>query len=218
LKNIFFSLLFLLSLSCKENKKAVAPASPESPVAIATDSLLITDSSWGFIKKDMNFSDLRVVYGATQLKDERICGPECIDSLDVTLLYPGTRNESIIYWQDSAWHKRIGMIVCYQDSAQFHTSRGLRINSGINELLRLNGKKISFMGFGWDYGGTITSFNKGALENSTVHYDIDLRSSGPDDLPVLGDISLDTEMPAVKKRLPEIYIRKLSLILNSYEY
>jgi hypothetical protein len=220
LKKILIPLLLLVAFSCTEQKKPVTETAPViTPLPPVVDSLLITDSSWGLIKKDMKFEDLKLIYGEANLKDERICGPECIDSLDVTKLYPGTINEAIIYWKDKAFHKTIGMIVCYQDSALYHTDKGLKLKSGFTELLRLNGKKISFMGFGWDYGGTITSYNGGALENTALHYDIDLaKEPAEDEMAVFGDTSLDTDMPLIKKLLPAIYIRKFTLVLNNYEY
>jgi hypothetical protein len=219
-KSILFSSLLILLASCTERKKpATEPTPVITPLPPIVDSLLITDSSWGLIQKDMNYSDLKVIYGAGNLKDERICGPECVDSVDVTKLYPGTINEAIIYWKDKSWHKTIAMIMCYQDSALYHTDKGLKLKSGFNELLRLNGKKISFMGFGWDYGGTITSYNGGALEKTALHYEIDLaKQPTEDEMSVFGDTYLDTDMPVVKKLLPAIYIRKFTLVLNNHEY
>ncbi|HOZ69229.1 MAG TPA: hypothetical protein PLB49_11920 [Chitinophagaceae bacterium] len=216
---LFGSLLILLA-SCADHKK---PDTEPTPVITRlppiTDSLLITDSSWGLIQKDMNYSDLKVIYGAGNLKDERICGPECVDSVDVTKLFPGTINEAIIYWKDKAWHKTIAMIMCYQDSALYHTDKGLKLKSGFNELLRLNGKKISFMGFGWDYGGTITSYNEGLLENTPLRYEIDLsKAPSEEEMSVFGDTPLDSDMPLVKKLVPDIYIRKFTLVLNNHEY
>lgn len=217
---LILPLLALFFAACHEKEKAAAEQSAKPSVAEqAIDSLLITDSSWGLIRPTMDITEIKALYGEHNLKDERICGPECIDSLDVTKLFPGTSNESIIYWKEKAWHKTIAMIMCYQDSAQFHTDKGLKLKSSLSELLRLNGQKISFSGFGWDYGGTITSFNNGRLEKSALHYELDLsKTPAEDEMGVFGDTSLDTDMPLVKKLLPYIHIRKLTLVLNNYEY
>ena len=219
-KSILFGSLLILLASCTEHKKPdTEPTQVITPLPPIVDSLIITDSSWGLIQKNMNYSDLKVIYGESNLKDERICGPECVDSVDVTKLYPGTNNEAIIYWKDKAWHKTIAMIMCYQEGALYHTDKGLKIKSGFSELLRLNKNKISFMGFGWDYGGTITSYNGGALEKTALHYEIDL-SKAPEEneMSVFGDTPLDSDMPLVKKLVPYIYIRKFTLVLNNYEY
>ena len=142
-----------------------------------------------------------------------------MDSLDVTKLYPGTINEAIIYWKEKAWHKTIGMIVCYRDSALYHTDKGLKIKSGFIDLLRLNKQKIGFTGFGWDYGGTIITYNNGQLENSALHYELDISiTPAEEEMMVMGDTTLDTDMPLVKQLLPYIYIRKFTLVLNNHEY
>jgi hypothetical protein len=218
---VLFALLINLFGACNETnstKEKVAEVVVEKKEPVI-DSLLITDSSWGFIRADMNFSDLKVLYGEANLKDERICGPECIDSLDVTKLYPGTNNETIIYWKEKAWHKTIAMIMCYQDSALYHTDKGLKMKSGLSELLRLNGQKISFSGFGWDYGGTITSYNNGLLDKTALHYELDLsKDPAEEEMGVFGDTALDTDMPLIKKIMPYIYIRKFTLVLNNHEY
>ena len=218
----FFICLLVYSFSCTENKKPAEQPLPSTPGPIqepAIDSLLITDSSWGLIRPNMKFTDLKAVYGEANLKDERICGPECVDSLDVTKLYPGTINEAIIYWKEKAWHKTIAMIVCYQDSARYNTDKGLNNKRGFSVLRWLNKQKIGFTGFGWDYGGSITSYHNGQLEKTAIHYELDIsKNPSEDEMGVFGDTSLDSEMPLVKKLLPYIYIRKITLVLNNYEY
>jgi len=81
-------ILLLLTASaiygCKNDKKT-APA-PTTPV-VKIDSTLITDTSWGLINKRTDIEGLKKIFGADNIKDERVCGPECADSIDVTLLY-----------------------------------------------------------------------------------------------------------------------------------
>ncbi len=173
------------------------------------DPSLITDSSWGAITKQTDYAERLKIFGASNVKDERICGPECIDSIDVTILYPDTKNEAIIYWKDSAYHKTNAMIRCYSGGASYQTSTGIKIGSAITDLLKLNGQKITFYGFGWDYGGGIISFNKGALEKSPVHFELDAISEV--DTNLMGDTELYTDMPLVKKYLDKIKVRLISL-------
>jgi hypothetical protein len=207
---LLFSLAALVACNSTEKKPGVQPAA--EPPKAAADSLLVTDSTWGLIKRNANFNALTALYGSANIKDERICGPECVDSLDVTILYPGQRNEAIIYWNDSAYHTSISFIECRGDSAGYHTAAGIKNGSGFADLLRLNGRRIHFSGFGWDYGGTITSYNKGALETSNVHYDIDIKGNGGDGL--YGDTELHSDMPQVKQYLNQIYVSRLTLIFK----
>jgi hypothetical protein len=212
-RNIILLFIALIVYSCANDKK-------EKPAVIKTDieydPSLITDSSWGAITKKSDYAALQKIFGTANVKDERICGPECIDSIDVSILYPNTKNEAIIYWQDSLYHKKIGMIECYSDSANYHTSSGLKINTGITELLKLNAQKINFYGFGWDYGGSIISYNGGTLEKSPVHFGLDIRyDESNTDNQLMGDIELNTDMPAVKKIIDKIIIRSISLSFHT---
>jgi hypothetical protein len=203
---VLFAATFIISCKEKDKKQAVdEKIIPE----INIDSLLITDSSWGLITKTTNFEALQKLYGIKNIKDERICGPECIDSIDVTILYPDTKNEAIIYWRDGAYHKEIGMIRCYSDSAGYHTSTGIQIGSGITDLLKLNGQKINFYGFGWDYGGGIISYNNGKLEKSPIGFELDAQSEVDNNL--YGDTELTTDMPLVRKAIDKIKVRLIYL-------
>lgn len=206
-KHFIFIILSVFVISCKETKKS----GQDRPIS-NVDSTLITDSSWGLINSNNNFEDIKKVYGQAAVKDERICGPECIDSIDVTILNPASKNEAIIYWQDSAYHKKIGFITSYSDSAEWHTADGIKIGSPINSILKLNGKPIKFSGFGWDYGGTITSYNNGRFEKSPIDFELDKRYQENDtSLALLGDQEFNSESPEVQKEIDKIIVRKISL-------
>lgn len=196
-------------ISCKDTTNKSKAELPVSEV----NYTLITDSSWGLIKADDTFDDIKKKYGELAVKDERICGPECIDSIDVTKLFPDKKGEAIIYWQDSFYHKKIGFITSYSDSAEWHTADGLRIGSPVGTLLKINGQPIKFWGFGWDYGGGIISYNNGAFEKSSIDFDLDKQyGERPDtSTALLGDQELSTDSPVVQKEIDKIKIRKISL-------
>jgi hypothetical protein len=203
-----FSALLVITLiwGCKNDKK---PSALTEEKKISKDSTLITDSSWGIIDRLAGIETLKKIFGDANVKDERICGPECVDSVDVTKIYSEKDKEIIIYWQDSAYHKKIGFLENYQQNSPYHTSAGIKMGSTLIDLLKLNGNKITFSGFGWDYGGFIQSFNKGALERSNINYHLDIKSEG--DISLSGDTELNTDMPEVKKMLGKIAVSYISL-------
>lgn len=178
------------------------------------DSLLLTDSTWGWIDSSADFDDLQKLYGEANIKDETICGAECIDSVDVTFVYPGSDKEFIIYWEDSFYHRKIGMIRCYTPGSPYHTAGGLKIGTTLNELLKMNGKPIAFLGFGWDYGGGVISLNHGVLENSNVRFNLDISENHTGDNAVYGDTELHSEMPAVKKLADKIRVSEILIPFN----
>jgi hypothetical protein len=214
MKKFSLSLLAFLSVivSCKQKDKT---ATEKIVPPAQTDSFMITDSSWGFITAGMAIEDVKKVYGDTNVKDERICGPECMDSIDVTKVFAGQPNEFTIYWNDTAYHRVISSIESFNEAAQWHSADSIKMGSGLKDLLRVNGKKISFYGFGWDYGGTIDSYNGGKLEKSAVHYRIELFDNQTQDNSLYGDTGLDTDMPAVQKVMDKIKVWWITLSLNN---
>jgi hypothetical protein len=208
MKYILTALLAALLTGACTNKKK--PADSKDAAEIKKDSTLVTDSSWGLIERSTSFDDLLQLFGAVNIRDERICGPECADSIDITKLYPETKNEAIIHWKDRAYHKAIAMIECFRDSADWHTKEGIRIGSGFTDLLRLNGQRITFSGFGWDYGGYISSYNNGKLKDSRIGYRLNL-SEDPGTNDLYGDTEMHSDMPAVQKAIDKIKVYWLIL-------
>lgn len=202
----FFTAITLF-VSCKQKNKK-QPSEETVLPANKVDSTLVTDSSWGPIRRDADLATLETLYGKTNIKDEWICGAECIDTILVTKVFPGQAHEITVYWDDSAFHKKIVMLEVYRDSTPYHTVHGLKSGSTLNDILKVNGKKITFSGFGWDYGGFVQSYNNGELEKSPINFRLEYRGS---QLDLDGDTELNTDMPNVKKALDSIYNYYLSL-------
>ena len=209
MKKIILPLLLIAIIiySCGNKDKKAIPVAEKSEVKI--DSTLITDSSWGLITKKTDFAGLQAIYGSVNVKDERICGPECADSIDVTRIYSEKKNEFIVYWKDSLYHKSIAFIETYLPEGPYHTANGLKIGSALEELLKINGKQIIFSGFDWDYGGSIQDYGMGTLQNSPISFRLGLDEDAGTELS--GDTEFNTEMPEVKKNITKIKISTVSL-------
>lgn len=210
MKTLVIGLCILLLTACNNNHEETTtiidstaenniPA-PEPP----KENYLVTDTSWGAITVNTDINDLKSIAGASNVKDERICGPECADSIDVTYLFKDTEKEIIVYWKKNAYHKLISFMESNQKNAPYHTVSGLKNGSTMEELLAQNGKKINFSGFGWDYGGSISSYNGGNLDKSNITFRMELDDENNTEL--LGDRSFDTDKPAVKKALSKIKV------------
>lgn len=204
-------LLAACLLSCNSNK---TEEGEQKTGEVSVDSTLITESSWGAIQKSTDYEGLIKIFGETPVEDSTILGAEGIDTLQVTYIYPGTEKELIVHWRDSLYHRTIGFIETYQPNSPYKTDKSLKIGSTLRQLLELNGQPINFSGFGWDYGGYIMSYNKGALDSSKINYRMDAREDIPEGL--MGDSEFNTDMPLVKENLDKIHI--YSLMLNFYEH
>lgn len=209
-KTILLIGLIALLAACKNEQKKT----PSTPVVVspaAIDSFLVTDSSWGLIDAGTNVEKLKTIFGEENILDVRECDAECIDSIDVTKVYPGHPDEITIIWKDAAYHREIGLIQCFGERSRWHSASGIRIGSGLKDLLKMNGKKISFYGFGWDGGGLVGSYHDGALENSVIGYRLNLDPEYSGDRSLIGDVDLDTDMPVVQQALDKISVWWITL-------
>lgn len=206
--NKLFLLAFIVTVvfACKNGKKR---PTDNQTIKISIDSNLVTDSGWGVITPNTDYAGLQKIFGSANVKDERVCGPECADSIDVTFIYREQDNEIIVNWEDSSYHKKISFLETIRPNSPYLTSSGIKMGSTFANLLKLNGKKITFSGFGWDYGGIIQSYNGGMLENSSVHFRLEPTENLSDSL--FGDNELNTDMPVVMKALDKIIVGHLSL-------
>lgn len=213
MKKILASLILAAIIcGCKNDKKE---NSVEIKDAVKIDSTLITDSSWGAITQATDVGELKKTFGAENVKNERICGAECVDSVDVTIIYPGDKREVIVYWLDTFYLKKIAFLQSGMPDAPYHTSTGLKMGSTLTDLLRVNGQKINFAGFGWDYGGYVQSYNGGTLDRSPVQFRLDLMEDSGNDL--LGDVELNTDMESVKKVMDKIRVWQISFVPGKKE-
>ncbi len=212
----------LISCRGKEDKEAVKEVtnsdSVSTPLATTPKNLvkagdyLITDTSVGPIRKTTTYDELQKLFGKTNILDTMDYGPEGIDSFIVTKIFSNTPKELIVSWHTGKFHKVIGAVDCEQENSPYQTADSLQVGSTMEKLLQVNGKKINFYGTGWDYGGLITSYNKGKFERSNIFFSLNSRDDAQN---VMGDQELNTDMPRVKANLKKLYIVKISVVLHN---
>lgn len=82
-----------------------------------------------------------------------------------SVLYPETKDEIIITWQDRT--KNEIYQIFYGGEGKWKSKEGIEIGTSYEDLLRLNGGPIKVYGFGWDYSGAV-DWNEGKLADSNV--------------------------------------------------
>lgn len=111
----------------------------------------------------MNSVDLQKNYPDANIEEGTDLFEEGTEERAFSILYPGTENELHITWQDKDRTKIHDLRV--SKDGKWRSETGIDIGTTYAELNKMNGKKISFYGFGWDYSGAV-DWNGGKLEKS----------------------------------------------------
>lgn len=82
-----------------------------------------------------------------------------------TILFPGdSARELAILWRDSTRRDRPQALRVTAPGSRWTIAPGVRIGTRLSELETLNGGGFTLTGFGWDYAGTVMSWDGGRLE------------------------------------------------------
>jgi len=162
--------------------------------------------------------ELIEVFGEENVTRGKETGPEGMSEYLVSKIFEGTPNELVITWEDTENFQKMTGVTTYGAVAnQWKTKNGLALGMPVSEIVELNGKDISFSGFGWDYAGFV-NFQKGSLaDESKTYIRVDLSPETYENMPeeyngLLGDITLSSDAELVKKANPiivELGISKL---------
>ncbi|WP_155975786.1 hypothetical protein [Daejeonella oryzae] len=97
----------------------------------------------------------------------------------------------------------------------FRFSNSIGIGSSIQEIEKLNEGVFQFYGFGWDYGGTLISFNNGKLEKDfpcfKAVFQMQQQKNTPSSDPsVMGDHPVQSDHPNLKNY--RVVIKKIRIV------
>ncbi len=139
-----------------------------SLVACNSTKKTASDSSNKFIVEnfsEFNSEELKEHYPDANLEEGVDMFEEGTVEKPYSILYPGTPNELHITWNDQA-RTRVDEIR-FSQNGDWKSKTGIKVGTTYDDLNKINGKAISFYGFGWDYSGAVV-WNDGKLENSKL--------------------------------------------------
>ena len=150
MKKLFLLMIILGVASCKGPKNA------------STNSvdLFMVENLAG-----MTSEEIRKNYTDANIKEDTGMFEEGTEERPYTTLYEGTPDEIQITWANDERTKIND--IRFSEEGKWKSKSGLKIGASYEELNRLNGKEISFYGFGWDYSGAV-EWNEGKLDNSNI--------------------------------------------------
>lgn len=114
---------------------------------------------------DMTAAELKRNYSDANITEDIGVFDEGTVERPYTTLYPGTQDEIQITWADANRTKIYD--IHFSNVGKWKSKTGIKTGTTYEELNQINGKEISFYGFGWDYSGAVT-WNNGKLENSNI--------------------------------------------------
>lgn len=109
----------------------------------------------GPIQPDSSAAEIIKMFGAGNVERRTIYGAEGTEKFDVSVVFPGTANELIVFWENNQYGQRPSAVSVRKAGSAWKTVYGIRIGTPLAELNRTNAAVFTFFGFAWDYGGTI---------------------------------------------------------------
>ncbi len=147
MKKLLF-VIFLGLVACNSAKKATS--NPNAKFSV--ENL----GNMNAMEINQRYSDADIQEGTEMYEEGTVERP-------YTILYPETEDELHITWEDEGKSKIHD--IRFSGNGKWKTDSGVQIGTTYDELNKMNGKDISFYGFGWDYSGAVL-WNEGKLENS----------------------------------------------------
>ncbi|PSR09799.1 MAG: hypothetical protein C7N36_19895 [Bacteroidetes bacterium] len=163
MKNFLLLLsVFVLLTSCGSDPAPDSGSDTDAtttPAAPDETFLIRPGTGMGVFSDQMNGEQLKKLLGSNRCQASDFYVGEG-ESLPGLTLYPGTREEVEVLLDED------GMPIMYRlqkADSKWATADGLKVGSTLQELEKINGKPFKFMGFDWDYGGTVTNWEDGTL-------------------------------------------------------
>ncbi len=133
---------------------SAAPAAAPSPARTATFVLP------GDIVATTRLSDLRALYGASNVVAGEVPGAEG-ETAQGAILFPEDAARRAYLYLDG---DRVQSVRVSDQPSSWKLDNGIGIGTPLAELVARNGRPIRFYGMEWDYGGTISDWGGGALD------------------------------------------------------
>lgn len=139
-------------------------------------------------------NDLVQTFGSQNVKRQEIYLGEGATAPGF-LIFADTRNQVEVYYDTSVVKDRPAFLRISEEGTDWKSPEGITIGTTLEELVKINGKPITFFGFGWDYGGAVSNWNNGKINAGLMLILNDTRSNTPEGL--LGDKEILSTAPGV---------------------
>ncbi|MCY4127800.1 MAG: hypothetical protein OXG15_01030 [Gammaproteobacteria bacterium] len=171
---------------------------------------------------ETNFDSLIRTFGVSNVIEAEIHGSEGFYHHGA-LIFPGSEDEVEIFWGDPHTQQSLRRVRISGRQSSWKLPSGLELGMDLQSIEAHNRKPFRLTGFGWDYGGTIVSWENGYLAPSSsescrviirLGYDTSeytkelILKHGS----VMGSSSFSSGHPTMQELKP--FIREISLFLD----
>lgn len=140
---------------------AQAPTASAAPPAEAVSDTLVLP---GPLAADSTPDTLRRQFGAAYVQIGDVPGAEGETARGVILFPDDPTRRAYLYFQDETRLRGLSLVRVFDAGSRWKLDDGIAIGTTLAELVRRNGKPITYSGLGWDYGGAVQDLGGGALE------------------------------------------------------
>lgn len=179
------------------------------------DYTIVPGERVGLITADKSSrEEVLASYGDSARVDTIYLG-EGIAEEGVVIFPDNSRNRMEIYWDPAIDPVRPALIrIRGAGGTDWKTVNGISIGSSIEEVEQINGRPFDLYGFGWDFGGLVTDWKGGTLENGLgLRFELQSGQAIPDD--ILGATIISSENEAMRQLQPVVTVIELNFPRNS---
>jgi hypothetical protein len=154
--------LLLLVGACGGGSDDGAPPAAQEPAPVP-QWVFEPGVTFGPLDVSSSESDLAAAYGAGAVRaaDVPLGEGETAPGTEVFADDPLRRFQ--VTWRDTLARRNPDRVMLYGDTTLWQSAGGVTLGTSLARLEEINGGPFTLLGFGWDYGGTVSSWDGGAL-------------------------------------------------------
>jgi len=119
----------------------------------------------GAFAADTTVADLQQRYGKANVRIGELPGAEGEVHRGVRLFPDDPARQADVYFQDERSLRGLSLVSIRNEGSRWTLDNGIRIGQSLANLVALNGAPIVFTGFDWDYGGYVSDWSDGKLQD-----------------------------------------------------
>jgi len=211
---LFVTLAMLSACGATTTATTTETSAAQSSPTASSAPLVLTCAAFA----EASLESLRARFGAPNVVDQKIPGPEGQD-YDGTVLFPNDPARRVeISWRDPEHHDGVASatVTGVEGVRSLWTGpHGVTLGEAMAQVEAANGRAFQASGFDWDYGGMVTDWRGGAFapgDNCSVQVGF---QPGAETQQAEGEGAYASDSAAMKSRAPYVSLFGVSFVQQS---